>query len=48
MKVYYDVLSNDELFADSYKLLPVFDGCGYEIKSTMVAKGVGEIDIGKD
>ena len=47
MKVFYDVLSNDELFSDSYKPTPVFDGTGYEIVSRLVTKGVGEIDIGR-
>ena len=47
MKVFYDVLSNDELFSDSYKPVPIYDGCGYEIASALVVKGVGDIDIGR-
>eukprot|EP00331_Platyophrya_macrostoma_P008552 CAMPEP_0176432782 /NCGR_PEP_ID=MMETSP0127-20121128/15590_1 /TAXON_ID=938130 /ORGANISM="Platyophrya macrostoma, Strain WH" /LENGTH=173 /DNA_ID=CAMNT_0017815001 /DNA_START=17 /DNA_END=538 /DNA_ORIENTATION=- len=47
MKVFYDVFSNDELFSDSYKPTPMFDGVGYEVQSKLVVKGVGDIDIGR-
>jgi len=47
MKVFYDVFSNDELFSDSYKPTPIYDGCGYEITSKLITKGVGDIDIGR-
>ena len=47
MKVFYDVLSNDELFSDSYKPTELFDGVAYEIASKLVVKGVGDIDIGR-
>jgi hypothetical protein len=47
MKVFYDAFSNDELFSDSYKPTPIYDGCGYEVTSRLVVKGVGDIDIGR-
>jgi len=47
MKVYYDVISDDEIISDSFKIEPVFDGVGAEVKSRYVVKGGGDIDIGR-
>ena len=47
MKVYYDVLNDDELLSDSYKIELLFNGVGGEVKSRMVVKGGEDIDIGK-
>lgn len=47
MKVFTDVLSNDELFSDAFKPVEVFDGAGYEVASRLVVKGAAEVDIGR-
>ena len=46
MKVYYDILSGDEIISDSYKIEKVFDGVGGEVKSRRVVKGAADVDIG--
>ena len=47
MKVYYDIISNDEIISDSFKINPVFDGVGAEVVSHYVVKGAANVDIGK-
>lgn len=46
MKVFYDVLNDDELLSDSYKIEYVYDGVGAEVKARWVVKGAVEVDIG--
>ena len=47
MKVYYDIINDDELLSDSYKIELLFNGVGGEVKSRMVVKGGEDIDIGR-
>ena len=47
MKVYYDIISGDEMISDSYKITPVFDGVGAEVPSRLVNKDTAEVDIGR-
>lgn len=46
MKVFYDVLTDDELLSDSYKSEQVFDGTGLEVRARLVVKGAADVDIG--
>jgi len=46
MKVYYDIISGDEIISDSYKIEPVFNGGGAEVRGRLVVKGAAEVDIG--
>mmetsp|Transcript_124938 Transcript_124938/g.176290 ORF Transcript_124938/g.176290 Transcript_124938/m.176290 type:complete len:173 (-) Transcript_124938:258-776(-) len=47
MKVYYDIFNNDELVSDSYKIDLRFGGVIGEVKTRMVTKGGGDVDIGR-
>jgi len=47
MKVFYDILNDDELLSDSYKAVEVFNGTGMEVESKWVVKGAAEVDIGR-
>jgi len=45
MKIYYDIVSNDELFADAYPMRTV-DDVVYEVESKNLVKTEGNYDIG--
>ena len=45
MKIYCDILSNDELLADSLPIIPILDSCGYEVASEKISVG-DDFDIG--
>ncbi len=47
MKVYYDIINDDELLSDSYKITEVFNGVGAEVEGRWVVKGAAEVDIGR-
>jgi hypothetical protein len=47
MKVYFDVLSNDELISDSYPTVLLYDDVVMEVASRMVVKGNEDVDIGR-
>jgi len=47
MKVYYDILNDDEVLSDSYKITKVFGDVGAEVRARWTVKGAGDIDIGR-
>lgn len=46
MKVYYDVINDDELLSDSYKFNFIHDNVGVEVQARLVTKGAADVDIG--
>ena len=46
MKIFQDIFSESEIISDSYKMDMTFDGVIGEIKSRLVVKKEGDVDIG--
>ena len=47
MRVYFDVISGDEMLSDSYAIQEIYDGAAFEVPSRMITKGGEEVDIGR-
>ena len=43
---FYLIFSGEEIVSDSYKMVDVYEGTAFEIKSRLMAKGEDNIDIG--
>jgi len=46
MRLYLDAFSGEEIISDSFDLVMVFDDAGAEIKSKLIVKKEGDVDIG--
>ena len=47
MKVSYDIISNDEIISDSFRITEVFGGVGGEVAARYAVRGAAVVDIGK-
>ena len=46
MKVFEDFETQTEVLSDSYPIVEIFEGCGYEVQSTEVVIGGEKINVG--
>ena len=46
MRIYQDIFSNAEIISDSFPMVEIYDGVGYEVRSNMIVKNNDEVDVG--